>query len=69
MRGIAPEDAFLPVERYEAEVPFSELTMQLAGELSMLAPFGEGNPMPVFLTEDALVNGCSGSAMKESTCA
>lgn len=55
VRGIAPEDAFLPVERYEAEVPFSELTMQLAGELSMLAPFGEGNPMPVFLTEDALV--------------
>lgn len=55
VRAAAPEETFLPAARYEAEAPFSELTMQLAGELAMLAPFGEGNPMPVFRTDGAAV--------------
>lgn len=55
VRAIAPEEAFLPAAHYEAEAAFSELTMQLAAELSMLAPFGEGNPVPVFRTDGAAV--------------
>jgi single-stranded-DNA-specific exonuclease len=62
VRAAAPEETFLPAARYEAEAPFSELTMQLAGELAMLAPFGEGNPMPVFRTDGAAVKRLPGRA-------
>ena len=55
VHALAPEETFLPAARYEAEAPFSELTMQLASELALLAPFGEGNPTPVFRTDGAAV--------------
>ena len=43
----APE-LFVPRRCYEFDEDFSEITMGLANQLEMLAPFGEGNPCPVF---------------------
>lgn len=34
----------------EAEVPVEQLSLQLAQEVSQLAPFGEGNPEPVLMS-------------------
>jgi len=50
-----PETLFRPAAHYEEEISFEELNMQLAAEIAMLAPFGEGNPMPVFRTDGAAV--------------
>lgn len=36
---------------YEAEIELSELTLPLVEELELLAPFGEGNPEPLFRTD------------------
>ncbi len=55
VRTAAAEELFRPAAHYEEEVSFGELTMQLAAEIAMLAPFGEGNPMPVFRTDGAAV--------------
>ena len=41
-------DLFVPRRCYEFDEEFSEITMELANQLDMLAPFGEGNPCPVF---------------------
>ncbi len=43
----APE-LFVPRRCYEFDEDFSEITMELTRQLDMLAPFGEGNPCPVF---------------------
>ncbi|MDO4494064.1 MAG: single-stranded-DNA-specific exonuclease RecJ [Clostridia bacterium] len=40
---------------YEQRLPLSDATPVLANELRMLAPFGEGNPEPVFLGKDVTV--------------
>jgi single-stranded-DNA-specific exonuclease len=47
----------------DVEVPFSNLTVRLAKEITLLAPFGSGNPEPVFLTRNLRVKkeGKSGS--------
>ena len=55
VRAAAPGEVFLPAAGYEAEVPFMELTLHLAEELAMLAPFGEGNPTPVFRTDGVAI--------------
>lgn len=41
-------ELFVPRRCYEFDEDFSEITMELARQLEMLAPFGEGNPCPVF---------------------
>lgn len=51
------EELFIPRCSYEAELSFSELTMEFAKELELLAPFGEGNPEPVFRTNGVLLRG------------
>ncbi len=43
-----PPDLFVPRKCYEFDEEFSEITMTLTKQLDMLAPFGEGNPCPVF---------------------
>jgi len=42
---------FLPKKYYEEEILFAEATLDLANELKLLAPHGEGNPQPVFKSE------------------
>ena len=41
-------DLFVPRRCYEFDEDISCLTMEVAAQLEMLAPFGEGNPCPVF---------------------
>jgi len=48
----ADESCFVPGQEYDAEVALSECTMELLHELSLIAPFGCGNPAPLFLARD-----------------
>lgn len=41
-------DLFVPRRCYEFDEELSEISMELTKQLDMLAPFGEGNPCPVF---------------------
>jgi len=42
-----------PSVELDGELPLSELTDRLMRDLEALAPFGTGNPRPIFLSEDA----------------
>lgn len=44
-----------PVLRVESIVKPDELTLELAEAVQALAPFGLGNPQPLFMVEDALI--------------
>ena len=46
-----------PVLRMDAEAAIRELTVEQVEELGRLAPFGSGNPLPVFLLKNAAVDG------------
>ena len=41
--------------RIDAELPFSELSLTLAEEIERLAPFGNGNPLPTFVSHNLTV--------------
>ncbi len=41
---------------YDSELSFDEITQDLYDEVSKLAPFGIGNPKPVFLLRDSVVH-------------
>ena len=45
--GLSEED-FLPVTRLECELGLAEISLGLAEELALLAPYGKGNDEPVF---------------------
>ncbi len=42
-------------EELEAELPLAQLTSQLLRDLAALAPFGFGNPTPLFLAQDGFI--------------
>ncbi len=48
LRGHIHPHTFIPTMLYEKEVPLKEISLQAVEELSILAPYGEGNPQPVF---------------------
>lgn len=50
--GFLTEDDFMPQIKIDAEVDPSFVTMAMAESLSMLEPFGVGNPEPVFLARN-----------------
>ena len=56
-RKTVPDEMFIPRRTYEAEVELAELTLPMAEELELLAPFGEGNPEPSFRTRGMLLRG------------
>jgi len=41
--------------RIDAELPFSDLSLTLAEEVERLAPFGNGNPLPTFVSQSVTV--------------
>ncbi|MBR3486859.1 MAG: single-stranded-DNA-specific exonuclease RecJ [Clostridia bacterium] len=43
-----PPELFIPRRGYEFDEDLSQITMELVRQLEMLAPYGEGNPPPVF---------------------
>lgn len=51
------DELFIPRRTYDAEVELAELTLTMAEELELLAPFGEGNPEPTFRTRGMLLRG------------
>ena len=46
------EEVFVPTYTYEQTLRLSSLSVELVEELKLLAPFGEGNPIPRFLLQD-----------------
>ena len=56
-RQTVADELFIPRRTYEAEVELAELTLPMAEELELLAPFGEGNPEPSFRTKGMLLRG------------
>jgi len=59
LRERYPSPVFVPTAFYERELPLSDVTPQAAAELTLLAPYGEGNPQPVFLAKDVRLQGIS----------
>ncbi|MGC8838022.1 MAG: single-stranded-DNA-specific exonuclease RecJ [Anaerolineae bacterium] len=59
LEGIAREalgdQALVPALEIDAVIPLSEVTWQVADLLALLEPFGEGNPVPLFLSRDVVV--------------
>lgn len=53
---LTPEDLFRRIE-VDAEISFSELTGETVSRLEALAPFGVGNPRPIFLTRGLKTKG------------
>ena len=51
------ESLFTPACGYEEAISLSALTLASVKELSLLAPFGEGNPVPVYLLSGARLQG------------
>jgi len=47
-RSILTEEDLRPCQKYDIDVTFHDLDRELVQELEMLAPFGNGNPEPVF---------------------
>lgn len=49
------ETVFIPHQEYEADVTLEDVTMELAEDIERLAPFGEGNPSPLFRVQNATI--------------
>ena len=49
------DQALEPSLEIDAVIPLSEVTWQVADLLALLEPFGEGNPVPYFLSRDVVV--------------
>ena len=50
-----PEELLVPTVNIDLKIPLETATVELARQLTQLAPFGMGNPKPVFLSENARV--------------
>ena len=46
----------IPVIEAECELPFDRMTLQTFEVIRLLEPFGTGNPTPVFIVKDLVVN-------------
>lgn len=46
-----PEEVFIPSAQYDFDMELGGITKAFAEELSLLEPFGAGNPQPVILTK------------------
>lgn len=47
---------FIPRKRYEFDITLDEININLVRELERLAPFGEGNPSPVFRAKNLIAS-------------
>ena len=52
-------DLFAKAVEFDAEIPPEEVTVELARELMKRAPFGDGNPEPVFLMRNVSIKSLS----------
>lgn len=73
VRETVPMDVFIPRRFYELDAELKDIDMTLAEQTEALAPFGEGNPMPVFHISKAYLRGLKrigtqGTHLKGSLC-
>ena len=54
---LGPEE-LMPRLRIDSDLGFRGITSQVASEIAALAPFGAGNPRPVFAARRSSVSGC-----------
>ncbi len=47
---------FIPRKRYEFDITLNEVNINLVRELERLAPFGEGNPSPIFRAKNLVAS-------------
>lgn len=50
------EEDMIPILRLEGALSFAEIDLGLAQELQMLAPFGKGNPSPLFASKGVRID-------------
>ncbi len=48
LRENVPKETLIPRRNYEMEIPLEDIDISLIQDIERLAPFGEGNPRPVF---------------------
>jgi len=54
-RTVLGNDELAPTHAYEAELEPDQITVRLTNQLQLLAPFGQGNPRPAFVTRGLAV--------------
>jgi single-stranded-DNA-specific exonuclease len=52
VRRTADENVLRPKLHYDAELTFSQLSLEFLSDYDLLQPFGNGNPQPVFISRD-----------------
>ena len=52
VRRNADESVLCPKLHYDAELTFSQLSLEFLSDYDLLQPFGNGNPQPVFISRD-----------------
>lgn len=52
VRRNADENVLCPKLHYDAELTFSQLSLEFLADYDLLQPFGNGNPQPVFISRD-----------------
>lgn len=52
VRRTADESVLCPKLHYDAELTFSQLSLEFLSDYDLLQPFGNGNPQPVFISRD-----------------
>lgn len=51
-----PNSIFVPRRKYEFDIDLSDISSELVHQIEMLAPFGEGNPSPIFRCRNAFLS-------------
>ena len=52
VREAATEECLIPTEEYDLPIDFADVNDALIRDLALLAPFGMGNPAPLFLAQN-----------------
>ncbi len=55
IRDRCDDRCFLPVREYDSELPLAQVTLEMIRDLEALEPSGFGNPAPVFLCRNAVL--------------
>ncbi|MCH5278847.1 MAG: single-stranded-DNA-specific exonuclease RecJ [Christensenellaceae bacterium] len=69
LADVYDDKLFVPRKSYEFDIALSGITHELVKEISLLAPFGEGNPSPIFHASEVRIShlrrfGCNAQHMR-----
>jgi single-stranded-DNA-specific exonuclease len=62
------DSLLVPAQEYDAELTFADFTPDLAGWIARCAPFGIGNPEPIFVTRNAILAAPIRSIQEKHVC-